>query len=186
MVLRQSILKTPIALSVSERARLDFAGCTLRDNVLKVPRRHAGSSRPEAKVWEHMGAAIAARGQARLRMRRCRFEANGGDAVRSRPCGAFGNIAGCDAAASRPVTAGPTLVRGNVDQHRRPVSATVTRRQRVPFDWTVGSNVAAADKSLQERVDEMRREYRAMSADKEMGTLSILPDGADSTVCVVS
>eukprot|EP00964_Phaeocystis_antarctica_P077298 scaffold47941_cov54-Phaeocystis_antarctica.AAC.2 len=53
-----------------------------------------------------------------------------------------------------PISARPSSAsraRGNVDGDRRPLEPTVVRRQRVPFDWTVGANVTAHDKTLQER-----------------------------------
>ena len=70
--------------------------------------------------------------------------------------------------------------------HQRAVTPAVVRRQRVPFDWTVGSNVSADDKSLAERVAEMREQYEASGTS---GGLMMLPDGtggADpSVVCTV-
>ena len=60
------------------------------------------------------------------------------------------------------------------------------RRQRVPFDWTVGDNVSAEDKTLQERADELKEQYRAMAGSKEVGALSMLPDNVESMVCTVS
>jgi hypothetical protein len=51
-----------------------------------------------------------------------------------------------------------------------------------------GDNVSACDKSMEERVAEMRAQYAAMSGgDKQMGALAALPDGADaSMVCLIS
>ena len=62
------------------------------------------------------------------------------------------------------------------------------RRQRVPFDWTVGDNVSADDKSLREKAEEAAEAYRAMGAGGlEMAALGMLPDGVDgSMLCVVS
>ena len=72
--------------------------------------------------------------------------------------------------------------------HRRAVTPTIVRRQRVPFDWTLtgsaGSVVAIEDKTLEERTAEMRRQYEASRSD---GTgLAMLPQGMDSTVCTIS
>ena len=62
-------------------------------------------------------------------------------------------------------------------------SATVVRRQRVPFDWTVGKNITPNDKSLHEKVAEVRSQYAAMSGDdKQMGALMMMPEGSDASV----
>ena len=102
------------------------------------------------------------------------FNGNRGDAVAARPLS--------DAVVSEADTA-------SVD-HKRAVTPSIVRRQRVPFDWTVGANVGADDKSLAERVAEMRQQYEAMRDDKSSGGghagLAMLPAGADpSTVCVL-
>lgn len=71
------------------------------------------------------------------------------------------------------------------DAERRKVEPMcVVRRQRVPFEWTVGASVSADDKSLEERVAEMRQQYEAQRGDGS--GLAMLPSGADpSVVCSV-
>ena len=95
------------------------------------------------------------------------FHGNGGDAVTCRPRG--------------------ETVLSDKDQRctdrKRAITPAVVRRQRVPFDWTVRpDSVSADDKSLAERVAEMRREYEAQRGDGS--GLAMLPAGADaSMVC---
>ena len=68
----------------------------------------------------------------------------------------------------------------------RAVLPAIVRRQRVPFDWTVGANVAPDDKSLAERAAELREQYEAMRGDKMASGMAMLPPGADPSVaCVV-
>ena len=68
----------------------------------------------------------------------------------------------------------------------RAVTPTIVRRQRVPFDWTVGSNVAVEDKSLHERAAEMRAQFEAMRSDQLASGVPMLPSGTDpSAVCTL-
>ena len=68
----------------------------------------------------------------------------------------------------------------------RAVLPAIVRRQRTPFDWTVGANVAPDDKSLAERAAELREQYEAMRGDKMASGMAMLPPGADpSVVCAV-
>lgn len=66
---------------------------------------------------------------------------------------------------------------GNVDGRQRPLSASTVPRQRVPFDWTVGDNVTSQDKTLQQRVEEMRQDYVVLAASKEASAMAVLPPG---------
>mmetsp|Transcript_21179 Transcript_21179/g.54229 ORF Transcript_21179/g.54229 Transcript_21179/m.54229 type:complete len:83 (+) Transcript_21179:2-250(+) len=77
--------------------------------------------------------------------------------------------------------------------HQRAVTPVVTRRQRVPFDWTVqsgsaGHTVCTDDKTLEDRVAEMRAQYRATRTDRASGGgAAMVPEGVDpSMACVVS
>ena len=92
----------------------------------------------------------------------------------------------CGAAiSSRPGSA--CRARGNLDGDRCPLEPTVVRRQRVPFDWTVGSNITAHDKTLQDRVGEMRSSYLAMKDDGPVGMMALMPEGsgASEACCVM-
>ena len=94
-----------------------------------------------------------------------------------------------EALSARPLslTTSTANVSSSDGQQSQQVIPTVVRRQRVPFDWTVGDNVSKQDKSLEERVCEMRLQYKAMSADKEANALAMMPEGADaSLVCQIS
>ena len=56
----------------------------------------------------------------------------------------------------------------------------------MPFDWTVGANVTPHDKSMEERAHEMRAQYLAMTANKDLTALALLPSGVDaSAACAV-
>jgi predicted outer membrane repeat protein len=70
---------TESAVKVDERARLECIQSDFRGNMLFVPPRHPGSDEPPVMVWEMMGGALSARGQARLRVWGCVFEGNGGE-----------------------------------------------------------------------------------------------------------
>jgi hypothetical protein len=68
----------------------------------------------------------------------------------------------------------------------RAVTPIVVRRQRVPFDWTIGDNVAAEDKTVHERMAEFRAQYEATRHDKQGSAMAMLPSGTDpSAVCAV-
>lgn len=98
------------------------------------------------------------------------FRGNRGDAVRARP------------SSSTVLSAADARCR----DHQRAVTPIIMPRQRVPFDWTVGDNVSADDKTLADRTAEMHAQYRSMSGDKA-GSMAMLPEGVDpsSALCVL-
>ena len=129
-------------------------------------------------ISANAGAGVFADAHARLELRGNAFGSNIGDAVRARP------------STSTMLSEGDAK---SADQ-RRAITPAITRRQRVPFDWTiergaVGNIVSADDKTLDDRVTEMRAQYYAMSGDhKQASAAGIFPDGFGdpSTVCVIS
>jgi hypothetical protein len=128
-------------------------------------------------ISANAGAGVFADAHARLELRGNAFGSNLGDAVRARP------------STSTIVSEGDAK---SADQ-RRVITPAITRRQRVPFDWTIergaaGNNVSADDKTLDDRVAEMRAQYYAMSGDKQECAAGMFPDGIGdpSTVCVIS
>ena len=91
------------------------------------------------------------------------------------------------ALAARPQSRTEARPTNRFADDRRAVTPSVVRRQRVPFDWTVGHNVAAEDKTLQEKAEEYRAQYRSMAGNLEAGAVSMLPEGADaSLLCAIS
>ena len=117
------------------------------------------------------GPGVFAHADARATLARNEFRGNRGSALAARPHSRTSVLSSADA--------------------RRPVTPAIVRRQRVPFDWTVGDNVGPADKSLEERAAEMRAEYLAMrGGDKESAALALLPPGVNdqqtSAACAVS
>ena len=134
-----------------------------------VIRSRGGTRLDGNQIFKNAGAGIFADDEATAELANNMLFENGGEAMSERP-------------GSRASS------RGNIDADQRPLSATVVRRQRVPFDWTVGKNVTPHDKSLKEKVAEMRSQYAAMSGDgKETGALMMLPDGSDASVmCLIS
>jgi serine O-acetyltransferase len=128
-------------------------------------------------ISANAGAGVFADAHARLELRGNAFGSNLGDAVRARP------------STSTIVSEGDAK---SADQ-RRVITPAITRRQRVPFDWTIergaaGNNVSADDKTLDDRVAEMRAQYYAMSGDKQECAAGMFPDGIGdpSSVCVIS
>lgn len=127
-------------------------------------------------ISANAGAGVFADAHARLELSGNAFRSNQGDAVRARPSTST-TLAEADAKCS---------------DVRRAVTPAIVRRQRVPFDWTVeggsaGNRVSADDKTLDDRVAEMRAQYRAMSSDKETSAANMIPEGVDpSILCVVS
>ena len=150
-------------------------------------------------VSGNVGAGLFAHAHAHVKLSGNVFRDNRGDDVRSRPSSRLessripppssregpglhmGRYAGATRGSALPS-------RGMAAQSEdRPITPAIVRRQRVPFDWTVGRNVSADDKTLDERASEMRAQYRAMSSDKEAAGLAMLPNGMDaSTVCMIS
>ena len=114
------------------------------------------------QISMNAGPGVFAHADAHATLLKNTFQGNRGDPVASRP-GAKTEIAEADTKCT---------------DYRRAVTPALVRRQRVPFDWTVGTNVSAEDKSLEERVAEMRAQYEASGT---AGGLAMLPPGADPT-----
>jgi len=137
-----------------------------------VMRRASATELVQNQIELNAGAGVFADSLSEGQLSRNVLKGNGGAALSARPS---------SATASRPNSA-----RGNVDGDRRPLEPTVVRRQRVPFDWTVGANVTAHDKTLQERVGEMHASYLAMRDDGPAGVMLQMPEGSGvSEVCCV-
>ena len=103
-----------------------------------VMRRASATELVQNQIELNAGAGVFADSLSEGQLSRNVLKGNGGAPLSARPS---------SATASRPNSA-----RGNVDGDRRPLEPTVVRRQRVPFDWTVGANVTAHDKTLQDRM----------------------------------
>ena len=130
----------------------------------------AGADLKGNRISMNAGAGLFAHAGAHTTLNSNRFHGNRGDAVAGRP--------------------GSLTVLSDADARCRDAQCAVTpaivRRQRVPFDWTVGGNVTAEDKSLAERVAEMREQYEATRDDKTGSGLMMLPPGADpSLLCLL-
>ena len=123
------------------------------------------------QIAMNAGAGIFTHTDAKTTLTSNTFRGNKGEALAARPR-AETTLAEADAKSLDPT---------------RAVTPVVMRRQRTPFDWTVGSNVTAEDKSLAERAAEYRAQFEAMrGSDKMASGVAMLPPGADATaVCAL-
>ena len=172
---------------VRSGVRIRLAGCQIRANgaafLVRSPRRGERTHGDEsgAGVVVHDGAAVILEGTQLSGNMGPGLFAHANAHVDVLKGNVFRNNRG-DAMRTRPSTTTSLSAAG-----ARAVTPTVVRRQRVPFDWTVGDNVSADDKTLAERAEEMKAQYYAMSGDKTACSLAMLPDGMEpSMACVVS
>ena len=124
------------------------------------------------QICMNAGPGVFAHTDARVSLSGNLFNGNRGDALATRPL-SDAVLSEADAACT---------------DYKRAVTPSVVRRQRVPFDWTVGANVGDEDKTLAERVAEMRAQYEAMRGDKSSaGSLAMLPLATTdaSAVCIL-
>ena len=168
------------------------SGC-VRDNHIHhngLGRVASGGRRGARTAGDDAGAGVVCRGTSATELVRNRIGSNAGAGVFADDLSG-GRLAhnvlrdnqGA-AISARPLSRSTT--QGNLDGDRCPLQPTVVQRQRVPFDWTVGANVTAHDKTLQDRVGEMRASYRAMKGEDPAGVLALMPEGSGaSEVCCV-
>ena len=121
------------------------------------------------QIAMNAGAGLFAHSEAKATLHANVFKANAGEALAARPSSRTVIHASLNENETRPAA------------HARAMTPTIVRRQRVPFDWTVGSNVGAEDKSLHERAAEMREQFETMRADKMASGVAMLPSGIDAS-----
>jgi len=168
--------------------------CHIHDNGI-VARSSVGVQTSAAKRVGGDGAGVVLLDGACARIEHNRIRANKGCGVFSDNgslCDIIGNTIsdnGGQDLCSRPSSQG--RARGNRNESNRAVAAVVVPRQRTPFDWTVGSNLHESDKTMEQRVQEMRKDYEEMAENKEMCAMNMAPanvGGAEamSAMCSLS
>ena len=180
-------------LTIGQGSVASVVDCTVRANG-KARVAHATARRGPQVPLDDMGAGIVVRagGEALMRGNQISMNAGAGvfahaDSTATLTANVFRGNKGMELAA-RPLSrmsVADTDLRST--DPTRAVTPQVVRRQRTPFDWTIGSNVSAEDKSLAERAAEYRAQYEAMrGSDKMESGIAMLPPGADATqVCAL-